>query len=81
MKNMILVIYVLKFINMMHGTKKMKKSKSQPEETTAEGVRLIPQKRTVQNESDDTTKSVITPMPALEGDEKEEKKKEKDSKY
>ena len=50
-KNLILVIYVLKVINMMIGTKKNKeKSKSHPEETIAKRVKLIPQKRKVQKE-------------------------------
>ena len=51
------------------------KSKSQPEETITERVKLMPQKKKVQKESDDTTKSVIPPMPPLEGDEEVRKRK------
>ena len=38
---MTLVIYFSKFINVVNGTKKIKKRKSQPEETIAKGVKLI----------------------------------------
>ena len=47
------------------------KSKSQPEETIAERAKLILWKRKVQKESDDTTKSVIPPITALESDGEE----------
>ena len=43
---MILVIYFLKVINMMNGTKKgEEKSKSQPDETIAKKFKLRRQKR------------------------------------
>ena len=45
----------------------IEKNKSQPEENIAERVKLIPSEGTIQKDSDDTTKSVISPMPTLEG--------------
>ena len=58
-KNIILVIYFLKVINMMNGTKKMKK-KIKLEKTIAERVKLR------RHNADDED---LLPMLHLEGDE------------
>ena len=49
----------------------IEKHKSQPEENIAERVTLIPSEGTIEKDSDDTTKSVISPMPTLKGCEEE----------
>ena len=66
-KNIILVIYFLKVINKINGTKRMKKSNSETEVTIAERVKLRRQKESYEDLSD---------MPPLESDE--EVKEERD---
>ena len=69
MKILILLIYFLKVLNMINGTKYIKKkSKSQPEETIDEKVKLRKQK------ADDKDLPPVPPLEGpLEGDEEEVK--------
>ena len=72
-KNMILVIYLLKTIDLSNRRKKLKKS--QPEERIAEKVKLRRQKIMIRNSTDENNDDFIDipDMPPLEGNEEDVK--------